>query len=54
MQATWIDGRQRPRIHKPGFWFSSGCPEKNAPQFLLNFADYKDAKRHDSLERWDP
>ena len=33
-----------------------GCPEKNAPQFLLNFSDYKHAIRlgHDSMERWDP
>ena len=23
----------------------TGCPEKNAPQFLLNFSDYKHAKK---------
>ena len=34
----------------------TGCPEKNAPQFLLNFSGYKHARKqgHNSLERWDP
>ena len=34
----------------------TGCPEKNAPQFLLKFSGYKHAKRlrHNSLERLDP
>ena len=34
----------------------TGCPEKNAPQFLLNFSGCKHARRmgHNSLERWDP
>ena len=36
--------------------WGTGCPEKNAPQFLLNFSCYKHAKKlqHNSLERWDP
>ena len=36
--------------------YYTGCPEKNAPQFLLNFSSYKHARRlgHNSLERWDP
>ena len=31
----------------------TGCPEKNAPQFLLNFSGCKHARRlgHNSLER---
>ena len=35
---------------------TTGCPEKNAPQFLLNFSVYKHAKKlgHNSLERLDP
>ena len=35
---------------------TTGCPEKNAPQFLLNFSSYKHARKlgHNSLERWDP
>ena len=34
---------------------STGCLEKNVPQFLLNFSGYKPARwlRHDSLEWWD-
>ena len=34
----------------------TGCPEKNAPQILLNFSGYKHARKlgHNSLERWDP
>ena len=33
-----------------------GCPEKNAPQFMLYFSGYKPARRlgHNLLERWDP
>ena len=32
------------------------CPEKNGPQFLLNFSGCKHARGlgHNSLERWDP
>ena len=35
---------------------STWCPEKNAPEFLLNFSGCKHARRlgHNSLERWDP
>ena len=31
--------------------FDTGCPEKNAPQFLLYFSGYKHARRlgHNSL-----
>ena len=35
---------------------STGCPEKNEPQYLLNISGYKHARKlgHNSLERWDP
>ena len=39
------------------FWKKyTGCPEKNAPPFLLNLSSYEHARKlgHNSLERWDP
>ena len=45
------DGGDSPKYMEP----DTGCPEKNALQFLLNFSGYKHARRlgHNSLERWD-
>ena len=48
--VTWTD------FGMGGGLVCTGCPEKNAPQFLLNFSGYKHARKlgHNSLERWDP
>ena len=45
------DGGDSPKYMEP----DTGCPEKNALQFLLYFSSYNARKLgHNSLERWDP
>ena len=55
--SEWIDFYiQITHMDQQISWIYTGCPEKNAPQFLLNTSKSKHPRRlgHDSFERWHP